>query len=421
MMMGMTVQAVYMLVDTAFIGHWVGGDALAALGYVFPIFFIILGITFGLGTGVTSVIARYIGADRKRAADNAAEHSLLLACILGVLILTGGFYIGIEILKIQGASGTALNYALEYYTVMMIGAVFMVFAVFFRSILSGEGDNKMPMIILGVGTILNIILDPIFIHFYSIKGAAIATLISQLVVCIIFIYLLLFKEHSFITFSLRDFSFKPKIFMEIIRVGIPASLAMVIMSLGDIVFNRILNSADAVAAFQTAGRLQHLFFLPIMCIAHGLVTLVGMFYGANRMDLVKTVVKYGLTMGIGIAATFGIIFYIGAEFMLNGFTNSAAIISIASKYFEILVFSFPFVTLGMISSRIMQGLGHGTPMLIITALRVILISAPLAWYVTRILGKPIEFVWYSMLLSSFFAGSFAFTWMRRIISKPVTV
>ena len=158
-----------------------------------------------------------------------------------------------------------------------------------------------------------------------------------------------------------------------------------------------------------------------MCIAHGLVTLVGMFYGANRMDLVKTVVKYGLTMGIGIAATFGIIFYIGAEFMLNGFTNSAAIISIASKYFEILVFSFPFVTLGMISSRIMQGLGHGIPMLIITALRVILISAPLAWYFTRILGKPIEFVWYSMLLSSFFAGSFAFTWMRRIISKPVTV
>ena len=108
--MGMAVQAVYMLVDTAFIGHWVGGDALAALGYVFPIFFIILGITFGLGTGVTSVIARYIGADRKRAADNAAEHSLLLACILSVLILTGGFYLGIEILHIQGFHFAMLSY-----------------------------------------------------------------------------------------------------------------------------------------------------------------------------------------------------------------------------------------------------------------------------------------------------------------------
>ena len=84
MMAGMSVQSIYMLVDTAFIGHWVGGDALAALGYIFPIFFIILGITFGLGTGVTTVIAQYIGAKDKNKADNAAVHTIFLGIIIGI-------------------------------------------------------------------------------------------------------------------------------------------------------------------------------------------------------------------------------------------------------------------------------------------------------------------------------------------------
>ena len=94
MMVGMSVQAIYLLVDTAFIGKWVGGTALAALGYVFPYFFIIMGITFGLGSGVTTVIAQYIGAKDKKNADNAAEHTILLGLVIGFLIISFGFYFG---------------------------------------------------------------------------------------------------------------------------------------------------------------------------------------------------------------------------------------------------------------------------------------------------------------------------------------
>lgn len=419
MMAGMSVQSIYMLVDTAFIGHWVGGGALAALGYIFPIFFIILGITFGLGTGVTTVIAQYIGAEDKKSADNSAEHSILLATILGLFILVSGYVFGQKILELQGATGQALEYANEYYPIMLIGSVFMVYAVFFRSILSGEGDNKMPMMVLGIGTVINIILDPIFIYYYSIKGAAIATMLSQIIVCLIFIYMMFFKKHSYITFALKDFSFSTKIFKNIFKLGIPASLSMVIMSFGTITFNRILDSSDAVAAYQTSGRLEHMFFLPIISIAHSLVTLVGMFYGAKRSDLLNIVVYYGIKVGLGFSVLFGCVFYFFSEFLISGFTDSNTIISIGSGYFKVLVFSFPFITVGMTSSRVMQGLGHGTPMLIITAMRVILISAPLALYFTRVMNKPIEFVWYSMLISSFFAATSAFIWMRRIISKTV--
>ena len=263
MMAGMSVQSIYMLIDTAFIGHWVGGGALAALGYIFPIFFIILGVTFGLGTGVTTVIAQYIGAENKKSADNSAEHSILLATILGLFILVCGYIFGQKILELQGATGQALEYANEYYPIMLVSSVFMVYAVFFRSILSGEGDNRMPMMVLGIGTVINIILDPIFIYYYAIKGAALATMISQIIVCLIFIYMMFFKKHSYITFALKDFSFSTEIIGNIFKLGIPASLSMIIMSFGDIVFNRIFNSSDVVAAFQTAGRIQHIFFLPI--------------------------------------------------------------------------------------------------------------------------------------------------------------
>ena len=134
MMLGMAVQAVYMLVDTAFIGNWVGGMALAALGYIFPLLFILMGITFGLGSGATTVIAQFIGAKDKVKADNAAVHTLLLGFIIGVVVILFGFYYGKTLIELQGASVKAVELALEYFYIMAAGSIFMVLAIFFRSI-----------------------------------------------------------------------------------------------------------------------------------------------------------------------------------------------------------------------------------------------------------------------------------------------
>ena len=103
MMFGMSVQAIYMMVDTAFVGRMVGGTALASLGYVFPYFFILMGITFGLGSGATTVIAQFIGAKDKKNADNAAEHTILMGLIIGVVIIIIGFYFGDILLRLQRA------------------------------------------------------------------------------------------------------------------------------------------------------------------------------------------------------------------------------------------------------------------------------------------------------------------------------
>ena len=251
MMLGMSVQAIYMLVDTAFIGKLVGPTGLAAMGYVFPFMFFLMGITFGLGSGATAVIAKYIGGDRKDDADNAAEHTIMLGLLMYGIILFVLFFAGEGLIEIQGANEAATQAAMDYFSLMILGSIFMILGVFFRSILSGEGDNVFPMKVLGVGTVLNIVLDPFFIKYYGIKGAAVATIISQGLVFAIFVYYLIFKHHSYITFKLQDFKFNANILSDIFKIGMPASLSMIIMSSGILIYNIILDSNDAVAAYQT--------------------------------------------------------------------------------------------------------------------------------------------------------------------------
>ncbi|SVC02363.1 uncharacterized protein METZ01_LOCUS255217, partial [marine metagenome] len=194
MTFGMAVQAIYMLADTAFVGRMIGGTALAALGYVFPFLFIIMGITFGVGSGATTVIAQFIGAKDKKNADNAAEHTILIGLIIGIIIVFIGFYYGDKLLGMQGADSATIHTAMDYFYILVGGSIFMVLPFFFRSILAGVGEMVFPMIILGAGTILNLILDPILIYYYNIAGAAIATVISQALVTLIFIYFFLFRQ-----------------------------------------------------------------------------------------------------------------------------------------------------------------------------------------------------------------------------------
>ena len=417
MMLGMSVQAIYMLVDTAFIGRWVGPTGLAGMGYIFPFMFFLMGITFGLGSGATSVIAKYIGAEQKKYADNAAEHTIIMGLFIYGIMILFLFFAGEWLIKFQGADETATKAGMDYFSIMILGSIFMILGVFFRSILSGEGDNVFPMKVLGIGTILNIVLDYPFIKYYGIKGAAVATIISQGLVFAIFVYYLIVKHHSYITFQLHNFKFNSKILSDIFKIGMPASLSMIIMSSGVLIYNVILVSNDAVAAYQTAGRVEHLFFLPIISIATALVTLVGMFSGANRIDLVRDIVKYGLSCSIIISIFFSIFFSIFNREIISGFTNDSNIITHAIEYFSVLVFAYPFITIGMTCSRVMQGLGHGTPTLILTILRVVIINSVFAWFFVVIKGKPVIFAWYSLLISSAITSIVSMLWMRSKIKS----
>lgn len=419
-MAGMGVQTLYTVVDMIFIGR-LGGNAIAAVAFNMPLFFLVMGLTFGIGSGVTAAIARFMGAKDKINADNTAEHALAFSILISVLLVILGSVYGKSLLMLMGAVDPVLPLSWGYLRIIIIGLPFMIASIFFRSILSGEGDMKLPMIIAGLGTIINIILDPLFIFtfHYGVVGAAIATIISQAAVFIIFVYMLFVKKHAYVRFRLKDFSFSKFIILDIIKVGLPASMSMIIMAFGQLVFNRILvsYSTNAVAAYQIGGRMDMVVFLPIMAIAASLTTLVGMFYGAQEEEKLRFIVKYGLTRSFLITTGMSILLYIFAPTLVGGFSPDPSIQNLATMYLRYISLIYPLISIGMSVGRILQGLGQGLPMLIITSIRILLVSAPLAIYFKVVLDKPIQWVWYAMIISTIIAVLISLVWIRSSFRK----
>ena len=240
-MAGMAIQTMYSIVDMLFIGR-LGGESITAVAFNMPLYFFVMGITFGIGTGLTSSISRAIGAGNKMRANNAAEHGIILGLVLGLTLTIAGLVLGKDVLSMLGAPKEMLDESWGYLRVTCYGMTFVVFAIVFRSILAGEGDMKFPVMVAVIGTVLNIILDPIFIFNLEryggfglgmgVEGAAAASVVSQMIVFSIFIYMLFWKDHAYITFNLKEFQFSPELMKEILWVGIPSSVSMLIMSFG---------------------------------------------------------------------------------------------------------------------------------------------------------------------------------------------
>ena len=419
-MAGMGIQTLYTIIDMIFIGR-LGGNAIAAVAFNMPIFFFVMGLSFGLGNGVTASIARFIGADDKVNADNSAEHAVVIAFLISGVLTSVGLIYGKEILILMGCTQEILPLAWDYLRVSCYGISFGVFSGFFRSILAGEGEMKLPMIVAGLGTVLNTILDPIFIFYldYGVTGAAWATTISQIIVFCIFIYMLFIKHHTYIRFKLKDFSPSSFIIYDIIKVGIPVSMSMVVMAIGQLVFNRLLvnYSTNAVAAYQIGGRIDMLVFLPIFGIASALTTMVGMFYGANEINKIKFISRYGVRSSLIITSICSALLYIFAPLVISIFTSDSTIQKISIDYLRIISLLFPFISIGLTIGRILQGLGQGMPSLIITTIRVIGVAGPLAYYFTFIQDKPVEWIWYSMFISGIFATIISIVWVTITFKK----
>ena len=263
------------------------------------------------------------------------------------------------------------------------------------------------MIIGLIGTILNLILDPILIFTfeYGVRGAAFATIISQIVMVLAYLYIIFVKKLTYISFNIRELSLNNKIMSKIFQIGIPSSLSMLIMSFGQVVMNKILvnYSTEAVAAYQIVSRLDMLLFMPILGIAISLTTIVGMFYGAKEFDKILSVVSYGIVRAVIITTISVLLFFVLAS-------------KIGVTYLKIIIVAYPAVGISVICSRVCQALGQGIPLLITTITRVILLTAPMSYYF-YLIGKPIEWVWYSQVFAILIAAAISYFWMRFYFAK----
>ena len=264
-MISMLITASYNIID----GVWVvglGQVAIAGIGFVNPIFMILVGVSMGLGSGATSSISRFIGAKNHECANQSAVHSLFILTIASILLTLILLIIQKPLLMLYGASGQSLVEALNYGTPLFLGLFGFMFANGATGILRGEGDMKRSMYVMIISVGLNTILDPIFIYLlnFGSSGAAIATVVSSLLSAIVILYWILIKKDTYVNVNISDFKFDPEICKDILKVGIPASMDMIFLSIAlsmYLIFISILGGDYGVAAFSSG---QRLYFFAIM-------------------------------------------------------------------------------------------------------------------------------------------------------------
>ncbi|MBI4813474.1 MAG: MATE family efflux transporter, partial [Methanobacterium sp.] len=255
MIISMLLIMAYNLADSIWVAG-LGPNALAALGFINPLFMIVIGLGNGLGAGATSLIARCIGANNKKGADNAAMHSILITIAVSAVATVILLLFLPNILLVMGA-GVTLSLAIEYGQIVFGGLIFLIFSSVASGILRAEGDVNRPMYAMAATSILNIILDPIFIYYFGwgVSGAAWATVLSSTIACIFMIYWLLIKRDTYVSFAKKDFKASWNVVKNILLVALPASVETLVMSVLGIVLNIILvitGGAEAVAVY-TAG------------------------------------------------------------------------------------------------------------------------------------------------------------------------
>ena len=416
---GMMVQTLFNVVDIMFIG-WLGADEVTAVAFVSPLFFIIIGLGVGIGTGTTATIAQYIGQKDKENAEKTASQTILIGFLSTIFLTVLGVIYGEGLLSILGAEGEILSIAYSYLRILTFGLGLVIFSMFFRAILAGEGETKIPMIIGLIGTVLNLILDPILIFTfdYGVRGAAFATIISQIAMVASYLFIIFVKKSTYISFNIRNLSLDNYIISKIFQIGIPSSLSMLIISFGQVVMNKILvnYSTEAVAAYQIVSRLDMLLFMPILGIAISLTTIVGMFYGAKEYKKLLSVVYYGINSAVIITIISVILFFMLAKNILPIFSSNLMVIDIGVTYLKVIILAYPAVGISVICSRVCQALGQGVPLLITTTTRVLILTAPLSYYFYYI-GKPLEWVWYSQVFAILIAAIISYAWMKFYFKK----
>ncbi len=414
MIIGMLAQALYNIVD----GIWVAGlgaDALAAVGLFFPFFMIIMAVSAGIGIGGSSAISRRIGQRNKKAADNTADHTIILGILVGLALSLPFLPFLEKIFSFMGVKGNITQMSSDYARVLFGGAVFIFFSNIASAILRGEGDMKSAMYAMLLGTGLNVVLDPIFIYTFDmgVVGAAWATLTSIVVSAILLFYWLFVKSDTYVKIKLKEFHLNKGIIKEIFNVGIPASLAQLSMSISMVFLNLVVIKAggtDGIAVFTSGWRIVMLGIIPLLGIAMGVTAVTGAAYGARNPEKLNIAYMYAIKIGILAELAVAIMIVLFAPQIAFIFTYSKGAACIADNLLIFLRWLALFchtVPLGMLSSAMFQGVGRGRTALFVTILRTIILQVPVAYIFGISFGFGLTGVWLGIVIGNAIAASIA--------------
>ena len=392
MMISMLLIMLYNIADSVWVAG-LGGDALAAIGFITPLFMVLVGLGNGIGAGANSLIARNIGAKNHAQANNAALHAIVLSVIVSVVftILIEAFMV--PILKFMGA-GNTIGYAMNYSYIIFGFLIVFVYSGVASAIFRSEGDMRRATIAIAITAILNIILDPIFIYVlnFGIEGAAWATVISATLSCIIMSYWIWGKRDLYLDLSPKNFSYSSKIMIDTLQVAIPSTLETIIFSALAIIINSMLvvaSGTDAVAVYTASMRIVQLAMIPLIGIGTAVLTVAGVAYGAHNYKNLQTAHSYSIKIGFAISVLLGLLMFIFSSQIaaMFSYTEASAVlapeIATAISVLSLFVLAIPH---GIMSSMMFQGVGKGTYSLLITLLRSLILETVFAYIFCFIFG-----------------------------------
>lgn len=420
----MAIQALYNVVDSIYVGR-LGTDPLSALSLSFPLQMIIIAIAVGTGVGTSSLISRLLGKGERKQAANAAEHVILISLFYSILMGLVGYFFADRLFVIFTDDPNLISLGTQYISIILMGSIALFFPMISNNILRGEGNTFIPMVVMVIGAVINIILDPFLIYGLwifpqlGIRGAAIATVTARLVSGIILVFML-FSDKNELKLNLKSFKFDFNVIVEIYRVGFPAMIMQFLASFMLAGMNKILASftTTAIAAAGIYFRLQSFIFMPVFGLNQGYMPIVGYNYGHNNPKRMLKTIKLAMLIGFLFTTIGFIIFQTIPEQLITLFNKDPELIRIGTTALKKISIAFPIIGPAIIVSTTFQAMGKGLPSLFFSFLRQIIILLPSMYLLGQWYG--LSNLWYAFPISEIISMIPAAIWLKITLDKVLT-
>ena len=384
---------------------WVAGlgpDPLAAIGYVTPLFMVLVGFGNGIGAGATSLISRYIGAEKRDDANNAS------------------------LLKIMGAS-SVLNYAMDYGVIIFAFTAPILIPPIFGGAFRAEGDIKRATLPIAIVAVINMILDPIFIYVFGwgISGAAFATGLAPCFGLLMMLYWIFIKKDTYLSYNRKDFHNNLNMYKDILSVGIPASLEQLIMAALAVTVNYMLtlvSGSVAVAVYTAGWRLISLGLLPAIGVGTAAITVSGVAYGAKKYENIRTALRYSVKLGLISSIVVCILLFVFANQLAYIFSYSEAsapLLPLIASFIQLMCLFILYVPFGASAGNVFQGLGKGTTSFILTTFREFVLVLIFAYLFGFVFNMGEHGIYYGMLLGGFLGSVIAYGYIEIYVDRLI--
>lgn len=421
---GILFMSVNILVDTIFVGQWIGSLAIAAVTVVLPITFLISSLGMAIGIGGSSIISRALGAKDKEKAYRTFGNQILMTLVLALFFVVIGFLFSDEILLLFGANGDIMKPAKEFFIPVLIGVPFLALCMMGNNVIRAEGKAKFAMMAMIIPAFGNIFLDIVFIKFLDMGmfGAALATTLSYFM-CFVFI-LWFFIKKSELKPSLHHYKFDLSIVKEISSLGLVTFSRQGVVSILAIIINHTLftyGGEHSVVVYGIISRMLMFALFPILGITHGFLPIAGYNYGAENYNRVKETISISIKYAAALATFIFILILVFAKPIVSVFTNDVDVIAETPNALRWVFAASPIIALQLIGAAYFQAAGKAIPALLLTLTKQGFFLIPLVLILPNYFG--IFGVWVAFPIADILSTIITAYFLRRemttkLIEKP---